>query len=266
MRVKTNHTFAICAYKESPYLEDCILSLRSQSVPTNIIIGTATPNSFIESLAERYHIPLFVNTGKTGITEDWNFAYSKAETKYITIAHQDDIYESDYAKTALSALEKARKPLIFFTHYGELRENNVVYKNKLLNVKKNMLLPLEISMFQGSKFVRRRILSLGDPICCPSVTFVRENLPEEIFKSGFKSCEDWEAWEMISKLKGQFLYCKQPLVLHRIHEESATTAIIGENLRSKEDYQMFCKFWPKAVAKLIVKFYSDSEKSNTLNE
>jgi len=266
MEIKTNHTFAICAYKESKYLEECILSLINQSVRTNILIATATPNSYIEDISQKYNIPLYINIGKAGITADWNFAYSKAKTKYITIAHQDDIYLKDYVKKALQYLNRAKRPLLFFSHYGEIRQNDIVYNNKLLDVKKKMLLPLEVRLFQSSKFIRRRILSLGDPICCPAVTFVRANLPEKIFKSGFRSCEDWEAWEMISKMKGDFLYCKESLVLHRIHEESATTAIIGDNLRSKEDYQMFSKFWPKPVARLIVKFYSDSEKSNDLQQ
>ena len=52
---------------------------------------------------------------------------------------------------------------------------------------------------------------------------------------------------------------------HRIHEESATTAIIGDNARQKENYIMYCKFWPPVIAGLINKFYSRSEKSNELS-
>jgi Glycosyltransferases involved in cell wall biogenesis len=260
------HTFAICAYKESPYLEECIISLKQQTVESNIILATSTHNIYIEKLAEKYKIPLYINKGETGITQDWNFAYDMTVTKYITIVHQDDVYDKTYLKTALNMLEEAKQPLIFFTHYGEIRNDTIVYHNQLLNVKKKMLWPLEIKAFRGSRFIRRRVLSMGDPICCPSVTFARENLPRQIFKAGFKSCEDWEAWEMISKIKGQFLYSKLPLILHRIHEDSATTAIIGENLRSKEDYEMFCKFWPKFIAKILVKFYSNSEKSNDLEK
>ena len=51
------HTFAICAYKESPYLEECIKSLKSQTVKSNIIIVTSTPNQFISDLSEKYHLP-----------------------------------------------------------------------------------------------------------------------------------------------------------------------------------------------------------------
>ena len=90
------HTFAVCAYKESPYLEECIESLKGQSVRSNILIATSTPNEYIKNIAEKNNIPYFINEGEGGITQDWNFAYSSAESKYITIAHQDDIYEKDY--------------------------------------------------------------------------------------------------------------------------------------------------------------------------
>lgn len=62
--MKQLHTFAVCAYKESPYLEDCIQSLRAQTVKSNILIATSTPNDYIRSIAEKYDIPLIVNPGK----------------------------------------------------------------------------------------------------------------------------------------------------------------------------------------------------------
>lgn len=51
---------------------------------------------------------------------------------------------------------------------------------------------------------------------------------------------------------------------HRIHEDSETTAAIGDNKRSKEEYEMFCKFWPDSIARLIFKFYSKGQNSNQL--
>lgn len=258
-----NHTFVICAYKESEYLEECILSLKNQSVQTNIIMETSTPNDYIKGMADKYQIPLYVNPNG-GITQDWNFGLSKVETKYATIAHQDDIYEKDYAKKMLDRFAVSKRPLIAFSDYGELRNGEKVYDIPMLKIKEFMLSPLRIKAFAGSKLVRRRILSLGDAICCPSVSFNLELLERPIFKDGFRSCEDWEAWEMISRLDGDFLYIPEPLMCHRIHEESATTAIIQDNARVEENYIMFCKFWPKPIAKLINKFYTKSEDSNTL--
>lgn len=262
--VKIEHTFAICAYKESPYLEQCILSLKEQSIKSEIIIATSTPNDFIKNMAEKYQIPYYINPGEGGITQDWNFAYSCTKTKYVTIAHQDDIYEKDYLRTGIHCLNKSKRPLIFFCDYYEIREGQRVDKNRLLTIKRIMLFPLRKTAFRSNIWIRRRILSLGSPICCPSVMFARENLPKVVFKNRFRACEDWEAWEMISKIPGEFVYSTNILMGHRIHAGSETSAIIGDNMRSKEEYQMYCKFWPKFIAKLLVNVYALGQKSNQL--
>lgn len=51
-KYNTNHTFAICAYGESEYLEECISSLLNQTVKTNILISTSTPSEYICKMAE----------------------------------------------------------------------------------------------------------------------------------------------------------------------------------------------------------------------
>lgn len=259
-----NHTFVICAYKESPYLEECIRSLKAQTVQSNIIMATSTPNDHIRSLAQRYDIPLFVNPGEGGITQDWNFGYSRCDSDLITIAHQDDVYLEGYSQAMLEAMEGAERPLIWFCDYGELREGEPVLRNSLLKIKRLMLLPMRVKAFRSSQWIRRRVLSMGCPICCPSVTFAVKNLPEFIFQKGFRSCEDWEAWEKLSRLRGEFIYCSRPLMYHRIHAGSETSAIIGDNARSAEEYKMFRKFWPDGIARLLTKVYAKGQNSNEL--
>ena len=258
------HTFAICAYKESKYLEECIVSLRKQKKKSGIIMVTSTPNDYIKGFAEKYGVKLFINEGPSGITQDWNFALKNVHTKYATIAHQDDIYEPEYSEKILGEMENSKKTLIAFSDYSEIRNGVKVHDTTMLKIKRLMLMPLRIKFFWKSKFIRRRILSLGDPICCPAVTFCMDNMQQPIFKDGFRSCEDWEAWEKLSRLRGDFIYIKDSLMCHRIHEESATTAIIEDNARVEENYIMYCKFWPKPIAKIINKFYTKSENSNNL--
>ena len=50
------HTFVICAYKESKFLEECIISLKKQSINSEIFIATSTPNKYIEDIAKKYGI------------------------------------------------------------------------------------------------------------------------------------------------------------------------------------------------------------------
>lgn len=258
-----NHIFAICAYKESPFLERCILSLRKQTVVSNIIMITSTPNEFISKLSEKYQIPLYVNA-KGGIVEDWNFAYEKADAKYVTITHQDDIYFPLYLESVLGKMQEKKNSIIGFSDYVEIRAGKLVRSNKLLKIKRLMLMPLQIEVLQNMKWVRRSILAFGCPICCPSVTFSKEKIIGMPFTTGFRSDEDWEAWEKLSRVNGAFVYIKKQLVGHRIHQESETTKILSDNVRSQEDYIMFKKFWPELIARKLAAVYSKSEKSNNL--
>ena len=56
-----SHTFVVCAYKESPFLRDCLVSLTKQTLPARILMATSTPNDAIRSLAEEFGVPLFIS-------------------------------------------------------------------------------------------------------------------------------------------------------------------------------------------------------------
>jgi CRISPR/Cas system-associated endonuclease/helicase Cas3 len=109
------HTFAICAYQDSPYLEACIRSLKHQSVGTKIILCTSTPSPYIRQLTERYGLPYYVREGKSDIQADWNFACEKADSRLVTIAHQDDIYHKNYVKYMQRCWEKYPDTTVFTT-------------------------------------------------------------------------------------------------------------------------------------------------------
>ena len=50
-----NHTFVVCAYKESPYLEACICSLKKTDLSgEHDPLSTSTPNVHISELAEKH--------------------------------------------------------------------------------------------------------------------------------------------------------------------------------------------------------------------
>lgn len=231
---------------------------------SNIIMVTSTPNEYIANMSKKYSIPLFINDGEGGITQDWNFGLSKVKTKLATIAHQDDVYEHNYTSRFIKALRGSKKPLIVFPDYGEIRNGEKTTDVSMLKIKRIMMLPLRIRLLKGSRFVRRRVLSFGDPICCPSVMFAMNNMDLPVFENHFTCAEDWEAWERLSRKKGDFIYIAKPLMYHRIHEESTTTKTLEAGGRIQENYEMFCKFWPKPIARLINKMYTKSEDSNSL--
>lgn len=266
MYTERDHTFVVCAYKESAYLEDAIRSLVHQTVKCRIIVSTSTPNAWIESLCEKYGLLLVVNRGESSIAKDWNFGYDAVETPLVTVAHQDDIYEPKFLERTLHALNRVagENVQIVFTDYCELRAGKKVCRNKLLTVKRILLLPLRIRSLGKFPFVKERVLSFGNPICCPSVTLVKENLGAAVFDERYVNGCDYKTWAGLANKEGMFLYVPEKLMAHRIHAESATTKNVADGTRKQEDLEIMCEFWPRWVAKQIHRLYVKGEKSNTV--
>lgn len=258
------HTFVILAYKESAFLEACIQSLINQTQKSTIKIATSTPNDFIRNISNKYNISLQVRIGKPTIADDWTFAFAQATTKYLTLAHQDDIYLPDYTSSLLSKANYYDDTLISFCNYYELRYEKIVKTNLLLFVKRILLISLRPSFIGNLKLNKWLSLAFGSSICCPSVMFNKEKLGNWAFDNNYKVNLDWNSWIMLSKKEGRFVYQSEALMLHRIHEESTTTELLKENIRKEEDSEIFAKLWGKWIGKLISRFYASSYRSNEL--
>ena len=261
-----DHTFAVCAYKENPYLEQTIQSLKDQSVKSQIILSTSTPNEYLKEICKKHNIPMVVNPKPHLAGDDWNYAYSQAKTPLVTLAHQDDIYEKDFLKVTLEYINKRKKSdvIMAFTDYYELKQGKRVNTNKLLKIKRIINWPLSVPFFRKSRFIRRRTLSVGCAICCPAATYVKKNAGENIFDTTFKNSCDYMTWVTLANRKGSFLYIPKLMLGHRIYAESATTKNLEENIRKNEDFQIMCQFWPKPIARFINNLYAKSEKSNVV--
>lgn len=257
------HTFVVLAYKESKYLEECIKSVLNQSYKSRVVIATTTDNKYIRDMASKYKLDVIVGKHTT-IGGDFDFARTCVDSKLITIAHQDDIYDKDYAAKVIKYYNKYNNSLIIFTDYYEIRGEEKEYSNKNLFIKRVLIVPLRLRVISKYKFIKRLVLRFGNSICCPAVTFVSDNCPKEVFTCDFKSDCDWYGWEKLSKCNGRFVYITKKLMGHRISDSSTTTDIINKGIRTKEDLIMFSKFWPKGITKLINKIYSSSEKSNNI--
>jgi hypothetical protein len=258
------HTFVICAYKESSFLESCILSCVEQksfkSKLSKIILYTSTPNEYISNLCKKYKIILYTSEGG-GIGKDWNNALACVKTKYATIVHQDDIYLPDYGERLLSLFSKNEKLNIAFSDYeeidalGTLRRRSINLKIKTLGLKM-------LSLW-GNKSYQRRIYSFGNFICCPAVSYNLERLSSFKFSESMKMAVDWDAWERIMKLEGNIYFEKQILMYHRIHQESETTVNTANHNRESEEFEMYQRYWGKRIAKILMTFYVNNQRSNS---
>lgn len=253
--METNHTFAICAYKESEYLEECIKSLKGQTVKTNIIMATSTPNDYVKNLAEKYNIPLFVRDGKSDIRDDWNFAYNSAKTDWVTIAHQDDEYNKRYVEEMLKKIKQVKNPIAFVTDYIPIKNGKIGPRDINSKIRKFLRAPLKNNKFAATKFWKKAVLSLGNSICCPAVTYNKAVLGESFFTSELKFNIDWDTFLKIANIPGTFAYVDKPLTYYRVHDGATSKEFIVDHRRIKDDTYMFNKFWPKWITKIIMHFY-----------
>lgn len=256
--------FVICAYKEVHYLEKCVESLLNQTIKCRVVISTSTPNDYVEGVAKKYNVPLKINPECKGNYSDFCFAYAQADTKYVTLCHQDDEYLPNFAETMLKYMKSEKRPIIAFSNYYDVKNGTIIKNSKLLKTKRRMNYPLSLKIFRNSRFIRNRILSLGNPICAPTVTYNKDIVKEPVADCPLPTCHDWYSWIGLAKIKGAFIYVKEPLLLRHIHEQSTMTEVIANNEKSVSDYEIYRMFWPKCIAKLILKKYSKSEKSNDL--
>lgn len=254
---KVSHTFVICAYKESEYLEDCIQSLLGQTLKTNLLMTTSTPNNFIRSMAKKYNIKLHIKKGKSDICDDWNFGYDLAKTDLVTIAHQDDIYEKEYAEQIVKEYQTYEDALILYTDYYPYK-NGKKTTDKNSKIKKIIKIPLRSRMLSKYRAVKVLSLSMGNSINCPSVTYNKKKIGARVFTSTLKFGLDWDTFLKLARSKGRFIYIAKPLICYRIYDGATTKEFIINHKRLEEDYIMFHKIWPKWITKIIMKAYVKS--------
>lgn len=249
-------TFVVPAFGESPYLEDCLQSLLNQSIKVDIVITSHRENQLLISLSKKYSIPLLINEKGGSISRDWDFALKASPNSLVTLAHQDDLYHSEYAESMLIFFNKNENCAIAFTDLHELINGTLFNNNKRELIKKILrkLAYTRLSIIDN-KIRFRVLLGLGCTIPCPTVTYNMKVIGGFSFSDLYTVNLDWDAWYRLAKKNSPIGYIRRSLVTHRIHADAETQKGILEKRREKEDLMLFIRFWPKPIAKLLLSLY-----------
>ncbi|SFO34955.1 Glycosyl transferase family 2 [Pseudobutyrivibrio sp. JW11] len=250
-------TLVICSYKECEYLEESVESIVNQTVKPKILISTSTPNEYIKNIAEKYKIEVRINPNG-GQINDYNFAMKQADTELVMLAHQDEILKETFVEKSLEALNMANDPIISFTDYIEIHNDIVDEKqSSMIKIKKFLLWPTKIKWLINKRLGKRLTLCFGDPITHPSVICVKSKMPKQLFREEYKASMDWDLWERLSQEKGSFVYVDHILLYHRMNDMNQTALLLKtSNERYENEFDIFCRFWPKWFARILMKFYS----------
>lgn len=192
-----------------------------------------------------------------GIARDWNFAYEAVTAEWVTLAHQDDVYEPEYVQACLEATDRAPAPLLAFTGVVEVAEDGRAFANTRV---KQIIAELSFAGRTAitDEFSKQLLLRFGNPVPCSSVMLRKSRLPGFQFPSGWHSNLDWRAWLDIAEHKGAFVYVRSPLVRRTLHADAATSRYLAA--RADEDSRMFGELWPRPVASVLKRLYSRSRR------
>ena len=253
-----SHAFVVLAYGDSPFLGGCLASLRGQSLPAEIVVATSTPSAFIETTAAAFGVPVIVNPDRSDIAGDWNFALAATTARRVTLAHQDDVYYSSFLERSLALLDGSPEAVLSFTGYEEIGDDGAAESSKISAVKhllERMTLGTRTAVSGGRL---RAFLSLGNPLPCSSVTFDRARLGDFAFSDAYSSNLDWDAWVRLMDTGAVFARAPERLVGRRHNPLTATSRLIREGVRQREDRLMFRRLWPTPLAQAIAYVYRAS--------
>ena len=242
------------AYGRSPFLDGCLASLERQTSPSRIVVSTSTPSRFVDDVAGRHAVPVLVNPVREGIAADWNFALRVTDARYVTLAHQDDIYAPTFAARTLDAFARHAGALCF-TGYDEIDDTGLRARSRISTVKHLLAAAVIGDRPRPSLRRLRAFLSLGNPLPCSSVTLDRVGLPDFAFCPDYASNLDWDAWWRLVDAGERFLSVPERLVGRRHNALTATSRLIADGRRRSEDLAMFRRIWPRPLGEAVATAY-----------
>jgi hypothetical protein len=249
-----DHAFVVLGHGQSPFLAGALKSLRAQTVESRILITTSTPNDHIARAAQDFGVPLMRNPARDGIGADWNFALGATDARFVTLAHQDDVYAPQFLERSLTALADTGACLAF-TDYEEIDDDGAPRTSKISLAKHAIAATIlgRASIVSGLRL--RAFLSFGNPLPCSSVTYDRASLPGFQFSTCLKSNLDWDAWWRLMAAGQRFARVAERLVGRRHNALTETAALTRAGVRAAEDALMFRRAWPRPIADAFLVAY-----------
>ena len=107
--------------------------------------------------------------------------------------------------------------------------------NMVWLVKKILRLPLRFHFLADRTWIKRSSVWFGNSICCPSCTYNKEQIGDDMFHSEYDFALDWDNLYELAGKKGRFICSEKPLIAYRVHAAATTKACIEDNRRPADE-------------------------------
>ena len=110
------------------------------------------------------------------------------------MAHQDDVYDKKYVEALLKSYKKDSSATLYFTDYKPIKDGIVGKRDINCKLRKLARIPLKSKFLSKKKFIKVATLAFGNSINCPSVTYNKELIGDNVFTSDLKFALDWDTF------------------------------------------------------------------------
>lgn len=218
------------------HLAETIRSLQSQTVQDFdlVLLDDASTDSSV-GIAEELagdRIRIVRNATSLGLARNWNKAMDLAETEYVALAHQDDLYHPAWLETLLAHLED--HPLAGFAHCRARTIDEEGHTNDSAIETYKLRFWQDVDTMDRGDVYRR--LYHGNFICCPSILYRLEaHRRAGGFSEDLSFCADWDFSFRVLLAGMEIQAVPETLISYRRHRSNATRDQVASLNRYREE-------------------------------
>lgn len=241
-------TFVMPVYNGTRHLREAIDSILRQDVHLICVDDASTDDS--AAIIRATGAALVQNPQRLGLAGNWNRAMALVTTPAFVLAHQDDVYEPDFAATMIALLDAHPRAFIAHCKTIPIDDAGRVIDTPAARYKESLWPARDPYEEAGGAAIAR--LARGNFIVAPSVIF-RTDAARAIGRfSPMQFVLDWEYW-FRGLLAGYTIAgTHRRLVRFRRHERTATRATELTLDRYREEIAL--QRWLSTNAKIAPNF------------
>lgn len=235
-------TFTIPFYRQFAYLQRAVESVRGQSCSDWELIvsadGGLVPEAeeYVRSLDDP-RVQYSATAEPLGMVGNWNRCLELADGEFVTLLHDDDELEPDYAERMLRVASEFPEAAAFFCRTKIIDERGSE-RFSFPDYYKSFLRPAGKQPVRLSGETAAAALMRGNFIFCPTLMFRRDKLGEQRFDDRWRMVQDLDLIVRLLLNDQQLVQVPEILYRYRRHRENATEVYAADLSRFDEEWAL----------------------------
>lgn len=230
-------TFAVPCRDGERYLPELLQSLLAQTLPSRLVLVDDASRDESVALARRIvgdALRVVRNAEPLGIPGNWNRAVELADTEFVCLAHQDDVYAPEFGAALVQALHAVPQAAAAHCRAQAIDAAGQPLQALPERYKARFWRHLPPTEAPAAGFRR---LFAGNYVNCASLVYRKAAFAAVgSFDTHFRFAPDWE-WLLRAQAKGwQLAAVSAPLVGYRRHGGQATRQAAKSLERYREEH------------------------------